>query len=125
MLAIKMAKHLWVLGLEGIRVKYRACPIPFGRIPSQEMQLLNLVVILCCFRRLLDEGVDTIHVDVWTTLIPSNGRTPQSVWSNIAPPDARVWQATSKWGFSMNITFVNATTYYVRPFLRSCPSAPQ
>ena len=65
-------------------------------------------------RRLLADQVDTIHVEVWTSIIPAGTFTPQTVWAPIAQPDARMWEVTRKWGVPMNLTFLNATTYYVR-----------
>jgi hypothetical protein len=64
-------------------------------------------------RRLAAEQFDTINVNVWTTL--SSVVTPMYVWSNISSPDARLWNATSEWGYPMNLTFINATSYQVHP----------
>ena len=60
-------------------------------------------------------GIDTILVDVWTSLIPPNGYTPSTVWQTIAAPNPRMWDKTGAFNVSMNMTYVNATQYLVRP----------
>ena len=59
-------------------------------------------------------GVDTIELDIWTTLVPPSGFTAATVWSGSAPPDARVFDKTAQFGVPLNVTLVNATTYLVR-----------
>ena len=65
--------------------------------------------------RRLRASVDRIELDIWVSIMPSSSFTAQSVWSNIALPDARLWGDTKLWGYPMNLTFMNATTYKVRP----------
>ena len=60
-------------------------------------------------------GIDTILVDVWTSLIPPNGYTPDTVWATIAAPNPRVWEKTGAFSVPMNMTYVNATQSLVRP----------
>jgi hypothetical protein len=67
------------------------------------------------------DGIETIEVDIWTTLLPPGNFTAQTVWQDQAPPNARVWNRTGQFNVSMNVTFVNATTYTV---WRSPPSLP-
>ena len=55
-----------------------------------------------------------VHIDIWTTVLPTGSYTPQIIWSNISS-DARLWTATNKFGVPMNATFKNATVYSVRP----------
>ena len=59
-------------------------------------------------RRLLGNQ-ETIHVEVWTSITPPGTLTPSTLWSNMS----QVWQTTKEWGYPMNITFLNATTFMV------------
>ena len=59
-------------------------------------------------------GIDTIEVDIWTTLVPPNGVTAATVWLGSAPPNTRVFQRTAEFDVPFNITLLNATTYLVR-----------
>ncbi len=58
--------------------------------------------------------MDTIEVDIWTTLLPPDNFTAATVWRDLAPPDGRVWSRTGQFNVPMNVTFVNATTVTVR-----------
>jgi len=58
-------------------------------------------------------GIDTIELDIWTTLVPPNGYTAATVWADLAPPNARVINRTAHFGMPMNVTLVNATTHLV------------
>jgi len=74
------------------------------------------------------DGIDTIEVDIWTTLLPPDNFTATTVWRDLAPPDGRVWARTGQFGVPMNVTFVNATTVTVRSVPHStsgdgCPRA--
>ena len=62
---------------------------------------------------MLAEKLDVIRVDVWTSIVPAGTLTPLDLWSNVALPDARIWETTKHYGFPMNITFLNATSYKV------------
>ena len=62
-------------------------------------------------RKLL-QGIDVFYVDVWLSILPA-GNSTALVWNKLSSPDARLWEATKKWGYPMNISFVNATTYKV------------
>ena len=59
-------------------------------------------------------GIDTIEIDIWTTLVPPNGFTAATVWAGAAPPDVRVFDRTAQFGVPLNVTLVCATTYLVR-----------
>ena len=59
-------------------------------------------------------ALETIHVDIWTPVVPAASYTPQIIWSNVTSPDPRLWNATKMYGVSMNLTFSNATVYSVR-----------
>ena len=52
------------------------------------------------------------YVDVWLSITPA-GNSTALVWNKLSSPDARLWEATKKWGYPMNISFVNATSYKV------------
>jgi hypothetical protein len=58
--------------------------------------------------------VQTIALDIWTTLLPPNGFTAQTVWSGSAPLDTRVLNRTAECNVPFDVTLVNATTYLVR-----------
>ena len=60
------------------------------------------------------DGMDTIEVDIWVTLLPPGNFTAATVWADLAPPDGRVWNRTGQFNVPMNVTFVNATTVTVR-----------
>ena len=66
-----------------------------------------------CRRRLLEDTVETIQIEVWTTIYPARNIAPQQLWQKVEPPDTRMWEATKFHGFPMNITFLNATSYQV------------
>ena len=78
-------------------------------LPLQELQM-------SCCRRLLAQvpALETIHVDIWTVVVPSASYTPKIIWSNITSPDPRLWNATNTCGVPMNLTFSSATVYSVR-----------
>ena len=59
-------------------------------------------------------GVQTIAVDIWTTLLPPNGFTAQTVWLGSAPPDTRILNRTAQFNLPFDVTLLNATTYLVR-----------
>ena len=52
--------------------------------------------------------------DCRTTLLPYEQFTPQNLWSSIAAPDARFWNATGAYNVPMNLTWVQGTMYAVR-----------
>ena len=52
---------------------------------------------------------------MWTSLIPPNDYTPDTVWSTVAAPNPRIWEKTGAYNVSMNMTYINATQYLVRP----------
>lgn len=54
-------------------------------------------------------GIDTILVDVWTSLIPPLGYTPDTIWTQLAAPDPRMWEKTRAYNVPMNMTYLNAT----------------
>ena len=66
-------------------------------------------------------GIDTILVDVWTSLIPPNGYTPDTLWNTIAAPNPRLLAKTAAYNVAMNMTYLNATQSLVRPVLRTSP----
>ncbi len=59
-------------------------------------------------------GIDTIELDIWTTLVPPNGFTAATIWADSAPPNARVFNRTAQFGVPLNVTLLSATTYLVR-----------
>ena len=63
---------------------------------------------------MLADEVETIYVEIWTSLNPAGTLTPQQMWDLVASPDVRVWEATEQWDVPMNLTFLNATSYKVR-----------
>jgi len=61
------------------------------------------------------QGIDTIQVDVWVTLIPPNGYLAPALWDTVLAPDPRLVATTAALGVPMNITrLVAATNYLVR-----------
>ena len=59
------------------------------------------------------DGVDTIEVDIWTSLLPPENYSSASVWSDVEPPDARVWTRTGQFNLPLHVTLLNSTTYLV------------
>ena len=99
-----------------------------SRFTSANSNTLNWSSLKTCVtagrRRLLGSSIDTIYLDVWTTLIPSGNYTAPVIWQYLQPPNARLWLATKAKGFATNITFLNATQYKVCSrdnLLRACP----
>ena len=62
---------------------------------------------------MLADGLDTIHLDVWMTIIPSNNFTAELIWKSIEPPAPLLGYLTQVQG----ITLLNATQY------KACPAA--
>ena len=66
-----------------------------------------------CRNRLLADSVDTIQIEVWSTIYPARNITPRQAWQKLEAPDTRLWEATKVYGVPMNVTFLNATSYKV------------
>ena len=66
---------------------------------------------------MLADGLDTIHLDIWMTIIPSNNFTAELIWKYIEPPAPLFGSLTFVQGYPMNATFLNATQY------KACPAA--
>ena len=60
------------------------------------------------------DGIDTIQVDIWTSLLPPENYTAPTVWQDVEAPDGRVYARTGQFGLALNVTLLNATTYLVR-----------
>lgn len=74
----------------------------------------QLHVVMSC-RRLLEDAVDTIQLELWMVLSPVYDYTqPEIIWYQIGQSPASVWEGTSTRGYPMNATLVNATSYTVR-----------
>ncbi len=59
-------------------------------------------------------GIDTILVDVWTSLIPPNGYTPDTLWTLLESPNPGILEATGAYGVPMSMKYINATQSLVR-----------
>ena len=72
-------------------------------------------------RALQAQGIDTIEVDVWVTLIPPNGYLAPTLWNTLLAPDPRLAAQTGTYGVPINITsLVSATNYLVRASSLAC-----
>lgn len=67
-------------------------------------------------------GVETIEVDIWTSLLPPENYTAATVWQDVEAPDDRVYSRTGQFGLALNVTLLNATTYLVSD-TGWCPTA--
>ena len=61
-----------------------------------------------------EDGIETIELDIWTTLNPPWGWSTEEVWEVVAAPDARVWSRTAQFNMPFNVSLVGAVTYLVR-----------
>ena len=94
-----------------IRISYSLFPTVITTASQATAGVYMANVSLLC-RRLL-ANIDTVRVDVWLTVLPAGNVTAWTAWKQLSPPDARLWETTKQWGYPMNLTFLNATTYKV------------
>ena len=59
------------------------------------------------------DGMDTIEVDIWISLLPPENYTAATVWQDLEAPDTRVLDRTGQFDLALNVTLLSATTYLV------------
>ena len=75
-------------------------------------------------RRLLaNTSPDVIHLEIWVSVIPPAGYTPEVIWAAVNAPQTALYAATQLLNVPMNLTFMNATVYDVRS--ANAPNAEQ